>query len=312
MVIIIQILDSRRKFFIKKMLRKYGYTNGALTGFVLLLWISVHFSSGIYGAYSWAILKLVLPILGALGLMVNLIMLIICMVKKQKSVKLFINIVVNILLIFPILMTINIIPYAFPNTIERAQPSITVSWPLTAETVVGWGGNAVKDNLPHAVWASERWAYDLVMEPYSINSESNEDYGIWNKEVYSPVSGVVIAVSNNEADITPGTEDFKSIEGNFVYIKIKETGTYLLLNHLKKGSVSVEVGDTVEPGDSIGRVGNSGSSSEPHLHIHHQRQNPTKVMHPILAEGLPLFFRDIDGDLMPKKDTSIKPHPLFK
>ncbi|MFJ8514010.1 M23 family metallopeptidase [Lysinibacillus xylanilyticus] len=294
------------------MLRKYGYTNGALTGFILLLWISVFFIGGIYGAYSWAILKLVLPILGALGLMINLIMLIISIVKKQKSVKLFINIVVNIMLIFPILMTMNIIPFAYPNTIERAHPSITVSWPLTSETVVGWGGNDVKDNLPHAVWASERWAYDLVMEPYSINSESNEDYGIWNKEIYSPVSGIVIAVSNNEADITPGTEDFKSIEGNYVYIKIKETGTYLLLNHLKKGSVSVEVGNTVEPGDFIGRVGNSGSSSEPHLHIHHQRQDPTKVIHPVLAEGLPLFFRDIDGNSMPNKDTFIKPHPLLK
>lgn len=291
------------------MLRKYGYTNGALTGFILLLWISVFFIGGIYGAYSWVILKLVLPILGALGLMINLI---ISIVKKQKSAKLFINIVVNIMLIFPVLMTMNIIPFAYPSTIERAHPSITVSWPLTSETVVGWGGNDVKDNLPHAVWASERWAYDLVMEPYSINSESNEDYGIWNKEIYSPVSGIVIAVSNNEADITPGTEDFKSIEGNYVYIKIKETSTYLLLNHLKKGSVSVEVGNTVEQGDFIGRVGNSGSSSEPHLHIHHQRQDPTKVIHPVLAEGLPLFFQDIDGNSMPNKDTFIKPHPLLK
>lgn len=131
-------------------------------------------------------------------------------------------------------MTMNIILCAYPNTIKRAQPSITVSWPLTEKTVVGWGGNSVKDNLPHATWASERWAYDLVMEPYNINSDSNEDYGIWNKEIHSPVSGIVIAVSDDEADIKPGSENFISMEGNHVYIKIKETGTYLLLNHLKK------------------------------------------------------------------------------
>lgn len=204
-------------------------------------------------------------------------------------------------------MTMNIILCAYPNTIKRAQPSITVSWPLTEKTVVGWGGNSVKDNLPHATWASERWAYDLVMEPYNINSDSNEDYGIWNKEIHSPVSGIVIAVSDDEADIKPGSENFISMEGNHVYIKIKETGTYLLLNHLKKDSISVEVGDHVKPGDVIGRVGNSGSSSEPHLHIHHQRQDPTKVIHPVLAEGLPLFFKDINGDIMPKKDAVIKP-----
>ncbi|MEX3746961.1 MULTISPECIES: M23 family metallopeptidase [Lysinibacillus] len=308
MELLIKIFDiGRNEFIFKKLLRKYGYTNGVLIALILLLWISAFFIGDLFGVYSWTILKLILPVVGAIGLMINFVMLIILIVKKQRSVKLFMNIVINIIFIFPILMTMNIILCAYPNTIERTQPSITVGWPLTEETVVGWGGNLVKGNLPHAVWASERWAYDLVMEPYNINSDSNENYGIWNKEINAPVSGIVVAVSNDEADITPGTEDFTSIEGNYVYIKIKETGTYLLLNHLKKDSVTVEVGDTVEPGDVIGRVGNSGSSSEPHLHIHHQRQDPTKVIHPVLAEGLPLFFEDIDGDLMPKKGALIKP-----
>ncbi|WP_231595843.1 M23 family metallopeptidase [Bacillus sp. LK2] len=278
-----------------------------LIGFILLLWLSVFFIGDIFGAYSWTILKLVLPIIGALGLLINFVMFIILIVKKKRSLKLFINVMINIVLIFPILMTMNIILCAYPNSIKHAQPSVTVSWPLTEKTVVGWGGNSVKDNIPHATWASERWAYDLVMEPYNINSDSNEDYGIWNKEIYSPVSGIVVAVSGDEADIKPGSENFISMEGNHVYIKIKETGTYLLLNHFKKDSVPVEVGDHVKPGDVLGRVGNSGSSSEPHLHIHHQRQDPTKVIHPVLAEGLPLFFKDINGDLMPKKDSVIKP-----
>ncbi|WP_240528080.1 hypothetical protein [Bacillus cereus] len=89
------------------------------------------------------------------------------------------------------------------------------------------------------------------MEPYNINSDSNEDYGIWNREIYSPVSGIVVAVSDDEADIKLGSENFISMEGNHVYIKIKETGTYLLLNHFKKDSVSVEVGDHVKPGGHL-------------------------------------------------------------
>ncbi|MGG3801651.1 hypothetical protein [Metabacillus fastidiosus] len=48
------------------------------------------------------------------------------------------------------------------------------------------------------------------------------------------VSGKVIAAYDEEADIVPGSEEFISMEGNYVYIKIDETGTYLLLNHLKK------------------------------------------------------------------------------
>lgn len=113
---------------------------------------------------------------------------------------------------------------------------------------------------------------------------------------------------DDESDITPGSEEFISMEGNHVYIKIKETGTYLLLNHLKKDSVTVEVGDQIKPGNIIGRVGNSGSTSEPHLHIRHQRQDPTKVIYPVLAEGLPLFFKDINVDPMPKKGAVITPN----
>ncbi|BCJ96378.1 hypothetical protein acsn021_39470 [Anaerocolumna cellulosilytica] len=107
-------------------------------------------------------------------------------------------------------------------------------------------------------------------------------------------------------DISPNTEAFKSVEGNHVYIKIKETGTYLLLNQFKKGSITVKTGDYVMKGETIGYVGNSSSSSEPHLHIHHQRQNPTKMLIPVFAEGLPLYFEGIQGENMPVKGTVVK------
>ena len=59
-------------------------------------------------------------------------------------------------------------------------------------------------------------------------------------------------------------------------------------------SVAVKEGDRVEEGDLLGKCGNSGHTSEPHLHIHHQRQRPN--LHVIgLAEGLPLYFRKPDG-----------------
>jgi len=262
---------------------------------------------GLMGAYAWALLKMVLPFAGAFGLLLNLVVLVIYVVKRKRRLKLFTNMVVNLALFSPILLTLNIIPVAYPNNIANAQPSVTVSWPLTETTIVGWGGDAVSDNVTHVIWPSERWAYDLVMEPYDMNSRRNEDYGIWDKEIVSPVAGTVIAAFDKEADITPGSEDFDTLEGNHVYIKIKETGTYLLLNHLKKGSATVQAGDEVKPGDLVGRVGNSGSTSEPHLHIHHQRQDPTKAFHPVLAEGLPLYFKDTQGEEMPTKRMIIDP-----
>jgi len=90
-----------------------------------------------------------------------------------------------------------------------------------------------------------------------------------------------------------------------VYIQIEKTGTYLLLNHLKKDSVNVEVGDQVNVGDLIARVGNSGSTSEPHLHIHHQRKNPLEMWTPVFAEGLPLYFENEVQNYMPVKGAVI-------
>ncbi len=68
--------------------------------------------------------------------------------------------------------------------------------------------------------------------------------------------------------------------------------------------MEVQIGDYVQVGDYLGRVGNSGTTSEPNLHIHHQRHDPTKT-HIMLAEGLPLYFKT-DGDkFMPVKGDII-------
>ncbi|WP_248565508.1 hypothetical protein [Paenibacillus sp. L3-i20] len=72
---------------------------------------------------------------------------------------------------------------AYPSSISNTQPSVTLKWPLNDATVVGWGGNSTETNLPHVLWPSERWAYDLLMEPYDSGSPNLEDYGIWDKEV---------------------------------------------------------------------------------------------------------------------------------
>ncbi|MDO9121364.1 MAG: hypothetical protein Q7U31_06235, partial [Anaerolineaceae bacterium] len=57
--------------------------------------------------------------------------------------------------------------------------------------------------------------------------------------------------------------------------------------------------DAVTEGQVIGACGNSGNTSEPHIHIHHQRIDP-EVWGVGYGEGLPLFFRDHDGPPMPE------------
>ncbi|WMT39042.1 M23 family metallopeptidase [Paenibacillus sp. D2_2] len=292
----------------RKISRKIGNINTLLALIILLPWIIVLGASGLPPIYAWFLLKLVMPFIGSAGMLVSLVMIAITLSKRKQVAGRIITFALCTVMALHLLLTLNIIPMPYPAQVDRTKPAVTVAWPLAGPTVVGWGGNSTHTNLPHVIWPSERWAYDLLMEPYSTGSRNFEDYGIWNQEVLAPVSGTVIAAYDAEPDIVPGSEDILSMEGNHVYLKIDETGTYLLLNHLRQNSVAVQVGDHVEPGDVLGRVGNSGSSSEPHLHIHHQRQNPLSTPHPILAEGLPLYFTGIDSEPMPEKGAIV--HPL--
>ena len=70
-------------------------------------------------------------------------------------------------------------------------------------------------------------------------------------------------------------------------------GEYLFIGHLRRGTVAV--GERVIPGQLLGRVGNSGNSSEPHVHLHLQ-----DTMRPYFGEAIPFYFSwyQQDGDLV--------------
>ncbi|WP_197032657.1 M23 family metallopeptidase [Clostridium sp. KNHs205] len=290
----------------KNRLKNFGYLNLIVLLILSIMWIAVFFVKGLPGAVSWGVLKLIIPFAGLPAILINILLIVINLIRNQSISRRIAGLLVSGIAIFPILLTMNVLQFAYPADINKVTPAVTVAWPFKEEAVIGFGGNREEDNLPHAVWASERWAYDIVMKPYTTGSKDPDSYGIWDKEVYSPVSGVVVEAYDEEEDILANTEEFISSEGNHVYIRINTTGTYLLLNHLKKNSLVVKTGDEVKTGDYIGRVGNSGSTSEPHLHIHHQRQNPTKMLLPVFAEGLPLYFKGIK-EPMSIKGSVIKP-----
>lgn len=150
---------------------------------------------------------------------------------------------------------------------------------------IGQGGNHVSINYHH-VHPSQRYAVDVVklnafgLRADGIYPEQLDKYVIYGDTLYSPCSGEVIEYRNDLPDLTPPHADSKNVTGNFVNISCEKQDVNVYIAHMQEGSVTVEAGERVERGQSIGLVGNSGNTSEPHLHIHAERN----------GEGVPIEF----------------------
>jgi len=106
--------------------------------------------------------------------------------------------------------------------------------------------------------------------------------------VVAPCAGRVVAAGDGAPDMSPPQPDRSHMAGNYVMLDCG--GAWVLVGHLQRGSVAVHAGEAVATGVALGRVGNSGNTGEPHLHIHAQR--PGTDAEPMSGE--PLAIR-IDG-----------------
>jgi murein DD-endopeptidase MepM/ murein hydrolase activator NlpD len=151
------------------------------------------------------------------------------------------------------------------NADYRTQASLRL--PFDAAWTVAWGGRSIEQNQ-HAAMADQRFAYDFfVVEGGTTHrgeGRRNEDYFAYGRSVLSPAAGRVVVAVDGVPDNVPG-----------------ELGTA----QLAPGSVSVKPGDQVSSGQKLGRCGNSGHSSEPHLHYH--LQSTARLSD---GEGLPAQF----------------------
>lgn len=147
--------------------------------------------------------------------------------------------------------------------------SVELSPPFQGEWYVFHGGNSPLMNHHHFA-GSQKYAMDIILPadgklPLQQVTDLKQ-YATFGQPLYSPVGGVVVAVEDSLADQQIGETDITNPAGNHIVIKTK-ANRFLLLAHLQINSVQVAVGDTVKPGQEIGNVGNSGNTSQPHLHI---------------------------------------------
>lgn len=245
--------------------------------------------------YSWYMAIGALPLVGGIYLVGVIIRI---LWKRHFTKPIAVTVVLSIVAIVPITWALRIWPVAFPSEIESTEPTLAIRVPTDEPMKVAWGGDSAAGNQ-HAITSDQRWAYDLMIEPYFTLSADLQDYGCYGVPVVAPVAGRIVQSANSEPEAQPATAPNNPTAplGNHVVIE-PEAGGYLIIAHLKTNSVSVAAGDNVVEGERIGECGNSGNTSEPHVHIHYQRQHPAEVAFNF-ADGLPLYFRDHDGPAMP-------------
>ncbi len=113
--------------------------------------------------------------------------------------------------------------------------------------------------------AIDRWG----LRADGIAPVAADRYLITGTPVLSPCTGQVAQALDGRPDNPVPQMDRTVMAGNHVLLECD--GLIVLLAHMTTGSVAVATGDQVSVGQMLGRVGNSGNSAEPHLHLHVQR-----------------------------------------
>ena len=139
------------------------------------------------------------------------------------------------------------------------------------------GGNTQLLNH-HWKYPQQRYALDLVglaasgRRAKGLFPSSKEAYFCFGAYIYSPLSGIVLEAEDGHPDLKVGERNPERPYGNFIILQpSNDEGSQLVLAHLMNQSITVKAGDMVQYGDVIGRIGNSGNTTEPHLHIHAQK-----------------------------------------
>ncbi len=194
--------------------------------------------------------------------------------------------------------------WEYTQSRNTSDPLIPLVSPFGEGTfhVVHGGSNSASNY--HVEVQAQRFAMDITrVNEFGIATKGlfanrNEDFLIFRIDLYAPCAGEIVGMENNINDNAFGETDEAHALGNYVAIDCH--GNTLVLAHMLKDSSKVSVGQRVEEAQILGRVGNSGNSSEPHLHIH-AVEGRHFLVEEILetANGLPLT---IQGEFLIRND----------
>ena len=136
-----------------------------------------------------------------------------------------------------------------------------------------------------------------------LSTEPVDRFFAFDQPILAPAAGRVASVHDGEADHVARRSPLArvpyaltqaarvrggagAIAGNHVILELEGRGGYVVLAHLRAGSIRVGAGEAVATGRELAACGNSGNSTQPHLHI--------QIMDsadPFTARGVPMSFR---------------------
>lgn len=188
--------------------------------------------------------------------------------------------------------------FSFVGRYYKETP-LELQFPLrNGNYYVAHGGSVPIINY-HNEYLPQQYALDIVkinswgFRTKGLYPDELDKYAIYGDRLYSPCQGTVLKSVDGFEDRIPsdymnGLPEGTPAAGNHVIIDCNGTEVYIA--HMQKGSVQVQAGDIVDEHTWIGNVGNSGNTSEPHLHIHAERN----------GIGIPIIF---DGRFLVRNDV---------
>jgi murein DD-endopeptidase MepM/ murein hydrolase activator NlpD len=166
----------------------------------------------------------------------------------------------------------------------RHHAAVVIQPPLTGRNWLAANGPSntsihrraifIVDGVPRI---GQRFAIDFVKlgpdgRTYRGDQHNNRSYYAYRQPITAVAAGTIVATLDGVPDNIPESGNFAvelrlaNAGGNFVAERIGD-GRYVMYAHLEPGSLEVKPGDQVKAGQTIASLGNTGSSTEPHLHI---------------------------------------------
>lgn len=147
--------------------------------------------------------------------------------------------------------------------------------------------------------------YDASLLRYLLFGVPLKKNYCWGKNIHAPCNGRIVKCEDglNERKIVHFVSDMivvlknaffgnlnklHPILGNYIIMEC-ENNIFAFFAHLQKNSINVSVGDNINKGQILGKVGHSGNSTAAHLHF--QFMDNINLLE---AKGIPCVFENIE------------------